>query len=143
MIRKLSTLALSMIFLWGLGLVSTARADTLHQTVWFKTNQPLELRYRVIAPGQYQLSFIGINHQVVALSKRDGQQLGFFLVRPTQLEHRAQSQSMILSRPMPNNPDRLREWTYPGERTAYVFVYPKAPRSAVARQQAPGNPGGQ
>ncbi len=141
MIRKTVPLAFTLVFLLGLGLVSTARAD--RRTFMFKINQPVEVPDRVIDPGQYQLRFVDPDHKVVELTNRRGKELGFFQVIPTQLDHTPQSAKLLLSKSIPNSPERIREWTYPGDDNGYTLAYPGARHSTVTRAAAESGTRGQ
>ena len=131
--RKLAAIALSALIAIFVA-VPAARATNADQEIIFSVkNAPLEVPGHVLLPGQYEMRFTNLEHDVVLITTADGTRpIGFFDVLPVKLDHRttfglpmATNVKMVLAKAVPGTPERLKEFFYSDRTTGFKFLYPR------------------
>lgn len=111
-------------------LTPQARADADNQEVRFTTAGPIEVPGRVLSPGTYDIELAGSGSPVAGLWSANGAHFyGFFQTLPVDRTHRISRSEVDLSKTFARNPERLKDWFYPGETTGHELLYPVSRKS--------------
>jgi len=113
--------------LMGLAVVP-ARADQWDKKTILTTNQPLQVRDRVLEPGQYVFKLLNSNsdrHIVQIFNADQSHIIDTILAIPNyRLQPTGDSQFVMWETP-PGTAHALRAWFYPGDNYGQEFPYPK------------------
>jgi outer membrane biosynthesis protein TonB len=111
----------------GLAVVP-ARADQWDKKTILTTNQPLQVRERVLEPGQYVFKLLNSNsdrHIVQIFNADQSHIIDTILAIPNyRLQPTGDSQFVMWETP-PGTAHALRAWFYPGDNYGQEFPYPK------------------
>jgi outer membrane biosynthesis protein TonB len=111
----------------GLAVVP-ARADQWDKKTILTTNQPLQVRDRVLEPGQYVFKLLNSNsdrHIVQIFNADQSHIIDTILAIPNyRLQPTGDSQFVMWETP-PGTAHALRAWFYPGDNYGQEFPYPK------------------
>ncbi|HVO79730.1 MAG TPA: hypothetical protein VMT28_03305 [Terriglobales bacterium] len=119
--------------LLGALLVPRARADEDNQAVKFTTNGPIEVPGRVLAAGRYEIKLSASGSPVAGLWNARGTRFyGYFETIPIDRSHKISRSELDLSKTFANDPERLKDWFYPGDTTGHELLYPVSSRLSEA-----------
>jgi len=117
----------SVTILTGLA-VAPARADSWDKKTILTTNQPLQVRDRVLEPGQYVFKLLNSSsdrHIVQIFNADQSHIIDTILAIPNyRLQPTGDSQFVMWETP-PGTAHALRAWFYPGDNYGQEFPYPK------------------
>ena len=103
-----------------------ARADTWDRLTYFTFSGPVQLPGVTLAAGTYEFRLVNpeTSGRVMRVASEDGRTGKlFFMIRGVELE-RAPDDPIVLLRETPaGSTPALQGWVYPGEVTAFEFVY--------------------
>jgi hypothetical protein len=110
-----------------LSLGTPARADETTKLTNFTFSKSVQLPGMTLPAGRYrfQLADPQDNRRVIKVSNEDGtKQLAMLLTIPTELRDPAKDPMILFGEVPASEPDAVKGWVYPGERTGYEFIFP-------------------
>ena len=125
MLRKITVLFISLL---TFGLLGAPNALASRDLIVFKTNAPLEVPGRVLAPGKYTVVNLDTtaNSGVIEIQNSRGKAVGDFLTEPV-ARASAVGHTVLKLQKEANSPDRIRYFIPAGNSNGYSFIYPTAP----------------
>jgi len=120
-----------------LGGYTPARADEANKLTNFTFSKPVQLPGLRLEPGRYRFELADPQEtrRVIKVSSEDGKkQLGMLLSIPNQLRDPAKDAIVLFGETPASEPDAIKAWVYPGERTGYEFIYPHDQAVTLAKK---------
>ncbi len=101
------------------GYASSVRADDRDKETRLTTNQPLQVRDTLLAPGQYVFKLIAPG--MVSIRSVDGTPAGIVLGWPAYRVDAGGKELFTVSEVEGNQPAMLKDWFYPGDNSGLEF----------------------
>ena len=114
-----------------------ARADESDKLTYLTFSKSVQLPGKTLPAGRYrfQLADTQESRRVIKVQSEDGKkQLAMLLTIPNQLRDIPKDPVVMFSETAQGQPDAVKSWNYPGERTGYEFIYPRAQAMIIAHQ---------
>ena len=114
-----------------------ARADESDKLTYLTFSKSVQLPGVTLPAGRYrfQLADTQESRRVIKVQSEDGKkQLAMLLTIPNQLRDIPKDPVVMFSETAQGQPDAVKSWNYPGERTGYEFIYPRAQAMIIAHQ---------
>jgi len=114
-----------------------ARADESDKLTILTFSKGVQLPGVDLPAGRYrfQLADTQESRRVIKVQSEDGKkQLAMLLTVPNQLRDIPKDSVVLFTEAAPGQPDAVKSFNYPGERTGYEFVYPKAQALVIAHR---------
>lgn len=114
-----------------------ARADESDKLTYLTFSKPVQLPGVTLPAGRYrfQLADVEESRRVIKVQSEDGKkQLAMLLTVPNQLRDAPKDPVVLFRETAEGQPDAIRSWNYPGERTGYEFIYPRAEALVIAHR---------
>jgi len=118
-------------------LSTQARADESTKLTNFTFNKPVQLPGVTLQPGRYrfELADPDESRRVIRISTEDGtKQIAMLLSIPDTLRDPAKDAVVFFGETRSTEPDAIKAWVYPGERTGYEFIYPHDQAVTLAKR---------
>jgi hypothetical protein len=134
--RVLKTLLVAAAVAATVGPIS-ARADESDKLTYLTFSKPVQLPGVNLPAGRYrfQLADTQESRRVIKVQSEDGKkQLAMLLSIPNQLRDIPKDPLVLFTETAQGQPDAVKAWNYPGERTGYEFIYPKAQALIIAHR---------
>jgi len=119
------------------GVAMPARADESDKLTILTFSKGVQLPGVDLPAGRYrfQLADTQESRRVIKVQSEDGKkQLAMLLTVPNQLRDIPKDSVVLFTEAAPGQPDAVKSFNYPGERTGYEFVYPKAQALVIAHR---------
>jgi hypothetical protein len=103
-----------------------ARADTWDRLTYFTFSGPVQLPGVTLAAGTYEFRLVNpeTSARVMRVSSKDGKTGKlFFMLRGAELDDALDDPIVLLRETPAGSPPALQGWVYPGEVTAFEFLY--------------------
>jgi hypothetical protein len=129
--------ALAMLAAATLFVGTRARADESNKLTNFTFSKAVQLPGLRLEPGRYRFELADPveDRKVIRISTEDGQkQLGMLLTIPLTLADPAKDAVVMFGESPSSEPEAIKAWVYPGERTGYEFIYPHDQAVSLARR---------
>ena len=113
------------------------RADENDKLTYLTFSKPIQLPGKTLPAGRYrfQLADTEESRRVIKVQSEDGKhQLVMLLTVPNQLRDIPKDPVILFRETAQGQPDAVRSFNYPGERTGYEFIYPKAEALIIAHR---------
>jgi len=114
-----------------------ARADESDKLTILTFSKGVQLPGVDLPAGRYrfQLADTQESRRVIKVQSEDGKkQLAMLLTVPNQLRDVPKDSVVLFTESAQGQPDAVKSFNYPGERTGYEFVYPKAQAIVIAHR---------
>jgi len=114
-----------------------ARADESDKLTILTFSKGVQLPGVDLPAGRYrfQLADTQESRRVIKVQSEDGKkQLAMLLTVPNQLRDIPKDSVVLFTEAAQGQPDAVKSFNYPGERTGYEFVYPKAQAMVIAHR---------
>jgi hypothetical protein len=114
-----------------------ARADESDKLTILTFSKGVQLPGVDLPAGRYrfQLADTQESRRVIKVQSEDGKkQLAMLLTVPNQLRDIPKDPVVLFSETAQGQPDAVKSFNYPGERTGYEFIYPKAQAIVIAHR---------
>jgi len=136
---KLLTTSLASIALVATTLVMArpARADESDKLTYLTFSKPVQLPGVMLPAGRYrfQLADVVESRRVIKVQSEDGKkQIAMLLTVPNQLRDIPKDPVVLFTETAVGQPEAVRTFNYPGERTGYEFVYSKSEAMIIAHR---------
>jgi hypothetical protein len=118
-------------------LSGSARADENTKLTYLTFSKPVQIPGATLQPGRYRFELADPveSRRVVRVASEDGKrQIAMLLSLQNQLTEPAKDPVVLFAETPQGQPDAVKEWVYPGERTGYEFVYPHDQALKLAKQ---------
>ena len=118
-------------------IATPARADESDKLTYLTFSKSVQLPGVTLPAGRYrfQLADTQESRRVIKIQSEDGKkQLAMLLTMPNQLRESPKDPVVMFSETAQGQPDAVKSWNYPGERTGYEFIYPRAQAMIIAHQ---------
>jgi len=109
----------AMLGLLTAGYASSVRADDRNKETRLTTDQPLQVRNTLLAPGQYVLKLIAPG--IVSIRSTDGTPEGIVMGWPAYRLDAGGKELFTVSEVQGNQPAMLKDWFYPGDNSGLEF----------------------
>jgi hypothetical protein len=109
----------AMLGLLTAGYASSLRADDRNKETRLTTNQPLQVRNILLAPGEYVFTLIAPG--TVSIHNADGTPAGIVLGWPAYRVDAGGKELFTVSEVPGNQPAMLKDWFYPGDNSGLEF----------------------
>jgi hypothetical protein len=120
-----------------LATATTARADETDKLTYVSFSKPVQLPGVMLPAGRYrfQLADVVETRRVIKVQSEDGKkQIALLLTVPNQLRDIPKDPLVLFSETAVGQPDAVKAFNYPGERTGFEFVYSKAEALIIAHR---------
>jgi len=114
-----------------------SRADESDKLTYLTFSKPIQMPGKTLPAGRYrfQLADTEESRRVIKVQSEDGKhQLLMLQTMPNQLRDIPKDPVVLFRETAQGQPDAVRSFNYPGERTGYEFVYPKAEALIIAHR---------
>jgi hypothetical protein len=114
-----------------------ASADETSKLTNFTFSKTVQLPGLTLQPGRYRFELADPQdgRRVIKVSNEDGsKQLGMLLTIPNELREPAKDGVVLFGEAPASEPDAIKAWVYPGERTGYEFIYPHDQAITLAKR---------
>jgi hypothetical protein len=116
---------------------TSARADETDKLTYLTFSKSVQLPGKTLPAGRYrfQLADTEGSRRVIKVQSEDGKkQLAMLQSVPNQLRDAPKDPLVMFKESAEGQPDAIKSWNYPGERTGYEFIYPKAEALIIAHR---------
>lgn len=114
-----------------------ARADTYDKRTLFTFNRPIALPGVTLPAGEYLFRIVNTetSRNVIQVLSADGKKPYAMLHSIPEVRRDASEKPEVrFMETAKGHPSAVKTWWYPGERTGYEFIYPKAQAIALAKE---------
>ena len=111
-----------------------ARADTWDRLTYFTFSAPVQLPGITLPAGTYEFRLVNpeTSSRVMRVVSEDGKTAKlFFMIRGVELDDAPDDPIVLLRETAAGNPPALHGWVYPGEVTAFEFIYSRRQAQAL------------
>ena len=113
---------------------ASARADTWDRLTYFTFSGPVQLPGVTLPAGTYEFRLVNpeTSSRVMRVSSEDGKTGKlFFMLRGAELDEAPDDPIVLLRETPAGSPPALQGWVYPGEVTAFEFIYSRRQAQAL------------